>query len=140
MLDFSARLKTLRQEKKITQKQLATDTGLSERGIQNYELGDRKPTYEACIALADFFDVPLDFLVGRGIYRDWEKIMQHRDIFAQFVYQLAPNLVSLRLESIPEIQLIGLLSLLFTKIEFVDKTINLVTAFDITQLEPKKPE
>lgn len=60
------RIKELRISKGLTQKQLAKETGLSERGLQNYELGERVPTLQATIALADFFDVSLDYLTGRS--------------------------------------------------------------------------
>ena len=66
MFDFGAHLKELRKTKRITQKQLALGIGASERGIQQYELGERKPTYDMLIALADYFDVSLDYLVGRS--------------------------------------------------------------------------
>lgn len=60
------RIKELRTSKGLTQKQLAEEAKLSERGIQNYELGERVPTLQAAIALADYFDVSLDYLVGRS--------------------------------------------------------------------------
>lgn len=66
MFNFGQHLKHLRQTRNLTQKQLAEAIGSSERGIQNYELNVRKPTYEILIALADYFDVSLDFLVGRS--------------------------------------------------------------------------
>lgn len=66
MFIFGDHLKALRKAKGITQKQLATDISASERGIQQYELGERKPTYDMLIALADYFDVSLDYLVGRS--------------------------------------------------------------------------
>ena len=66
MFDFGSHLKSLRQSKGVTQKQVAADINTSERGIQNYEIGARKPTYEILIALADYFDVSLDYLVGRS--------------------------------------------------------------------------
>lgn len=66
MFIFGVHLKKLRKSKNITQKQLALDIGASERGIQQYELGERKPTYDMLIALADYFDVSLDYLVGRS--------------------------------------------------------------------------
>ena len=66
MFDFGSHLKALRQSKGLTQKQLAAETGTSERGIQNYEMGVRKPTYEILLALADYLDVSLDYLVGRS--------------------------------------------------------------------------
>lgn len=66
MFNFGTHLKELRKSRNITQKQLAKDIGASERGIQQYELGERKPTYDMLIALADYFDVSLDYLVGRS--------------------------------------------------------------------------
>lgn len=68
MFNFGAHLKELRKSKNITQKQLAADIGASERGIQQYELGERKPTYDMLVLLADYFDVSLDFLTGRSAY------------------------------------------------------------------------
>lgn len=65
MEDFYSRLKELRLAKGLSQKELGAATGLSERGIQNYELRLRHPTIEVAIALADYFDVSLDYLVGR---------------------------------------------------------------------------
>lgn len=66
MFDFGAHLKELRKSRGITQKQLALAISASERGIQQYELGERKPTYDMLIALADYFNISLDYLVGRS--------------------------------------------------------------------------
>lgn len=66
MFEFGKHLKALRLSKNLTQKQLASAIGASESGIQNYELGTRKPTYDMLIALADYFDVSIDYLVGRS--------------------------------------------------------------------------
>ena len=66
MIDFATQLKTLRKSKGVTQKQLAQAVGASERGIQSYEIGERKPAFDQLLALADYFDVSLDYLVGRS--------------------------------------------------------------------------
>lgn len=71
MFDFGSRLKELRKSKEITQKQLAIAIGASERGIQNYELNERKPTFDILINLAEYFDVTIDFLVGRSDLPDY---------------------------------------------------------------------
>jgi transcriptional regulator with XRE-family HTH domain len=63
---FAERLKKCRQTKGLTQKQAAAYFGVAERHWQNYESGDRKPTFDGLIALADYFDVSLDYLVGRS--------------------------------------------------------------------------
>lgn len=60
------RIKELRLSRNLSQKQLSEFVQLSERGIQNYELDAREPKLSALIALADFFDVSLDYLVGRS--------------------------------------------------------------------------
>ena len=66
MFNFGIHLKALRTSRNLTQKQLAIEVGSSERGIQQYELGERKPAYDKLIALADYFDVSLDYLTGRS--------------------------------------------------------------------------
>ena len=60
------RLIEIRRANNLTQKQLAAAVGLSEIGIQNYEGGRRKPAFDVLISLADYFDVSLDYLVGRS--------------------------------------------------------------------------
>jgi hypothetical protein len=69
-MTFGERLRQLRTEKGLTQKQLAVETGTSERGIQNYEMGIRNPAFDVLIALADYFDVSLDYLCGRSDVRE----------------------------------------------------------------------
>lgn len=63
---FLSRLKSLRLEIKVTQKALAEYLGVSERAYQHYELGSREPNIKTLKALADYFDVSLDYLVGRS--------------------------------------------------------------------------
>lgn len=47
------------------QKDIAKDVNLSLRAYQYYERGQREPTASVLIALADYFDVSIDYLVGR---------------------------------------------------------------------------
>ena len=63
---FNLRLKDLRKKQKITQKQLSTDIGLSERNYQSLEYGNIKPSYDTLLKLADYFNISLDYLVGRS--------------------------------------------------------------------------
>ena len=65
-MDYADRIVDLRKKQGLTQKQLATDVSLSEVGIQNYEGRRRKPNFDVLISLADFFNVSLDYLVGRS--------------------------------------------------------------------------
>lgn len=65
-MSFSERLVLLRKSRNLTQKQLAADIQLSELAIQHYEAQRRKPAFDILVVLADYFDVSLDYLVGRS--------------------------------------------------------------------------
>ena len=59
-------LKRCRKLRKVTQKQAAISAGVTESMYQFYEYGKREPTASVLISLADYFDVSLDYLVGRS--------------------------------------------------------------------------
>lgn len=63
---FSERIKQLKIQKKLMQKDIAQAIGVSIRAYQYYETEQREPTLSVLIALADYFDVSLDYLVGRS--------------------------------------------------------------------------
>ncbi len=62
---LSKRLQELKIKKNILQKDIASSIDLPLRTYQRYERGEREPTTDTLIALADFFDVSIDYLVGR---------------------------------------------------------------------------
>ena len=66
MADLSQRLRLLRKERGLTQQEMAEQFGQSLRTYQYYEAGTRRPEYAHLLALADFFDVSLDYLTGRS--------------------------------------------------------------------------
>jgi len=66
MSSFASRVRELRNAKGLTQKELASKFEASEVLWRKYEGGTRTPTFEGLIALADYFDVSLDYLVGRS--------------------------------------------------------------------------
>ena len=64
-MPFSERLVSLRKSHNLTQKQLAAEMQMSVLAIQHYESQRRKPAFDVLIALADYFGVSIDYLVGR---------------------------------------------------------------------------
>lgn len=64
-MTFSERLVSLRKSRNLTQKQVYKAIEMSALGYQRYEYGTREPAYQNLIALADYFDVSIDYLVGR---------------------------------------------------------------------------
>ena len=65
-MELSDAFKRFRKNLGITQKQAATAAGVAERLYQSYEYGKVVPSALVLIALADYFDVSLDYLVGRS--------------------------------------------------------------------------
>ena len=65
MEKFAVRLKELRAEKKIAQKDLAERLGVTVRAYRYYEEGKRFPDFQGLLTLADCFQVSLDYLAGR---------------------------------------------------------------------------
>ena len=63
---IAERVKFLRTSKGLTQKQLADTIGVSEVSLQRFEYGSSRPSLDTLIALADLFDVSLDYLCGRS--------------------------------------------------------------------------
>lgn len=60
------RLKELRIAKGLTLKAAAEYLGMVVRNYQRYETGEVDPPLSKAISLADYFDVSLDYLVGRS--------------------------------------------------------------------------
>ena len=67
--EFPARLRKLREERRQSRAVLAELCGLSRGAIRYYERGERAPTMDALIAIADYFEVSLDYLTGRTNFR-----------------------------------------------------------------------
>ncbi len=63
--DFSARLKSIRSAKGITQKDLAVLLGVGQTTVANYERGIRLPDSDKLSKIASLFGVTIDYLLGR---------------------------------------------------------------------------
>lgn len=67
---FAERLKELRKSKGITQTEFAKIFNISNGTIGNWESGNRIPDTEMLKMLADFFNVSIDYLVGKSEYKN----------------------------------------------------------------------
>lgn len=65
-MNFRTRLKQLRNEKKINQRELANFLKVAPSTISMYESGQREPNFEVLESLADFFNVDLNYLLGKS--------------------------------------------------------------------------
>ena len=63
---FPQRLQKLRERRRISRYVLSELCGLNYQAVRRYERGEVSPTLDSLIAIADFFEVSLDYLVGRS--------------------------------------------------------------------------
>ena len=59
------RLKELRKRRRVSQLKLALDLNMNQNTISRYENMERQADYETLCRFADYFDVSLDYLLGR---------------------------------------------------------------------------
>lgn len=62
---FRERLQQLREKRRISRQILSELCGLHPDAIRRYERGECEPNLESLIAISDFFDVSVDYLIGR---------------------------------------------------------------------------
>ena len=63
---FSQRLRQLRRHRGVNRKVVSECCGLSKNSVARYERGERVPNIIQAAALADYYDVTLDYLCGRA--------------------------------------------------------------------------
>ncbi|MFW6047183.1 MAG: helix-turn-helix domain-containing protein [Candidatus Woesearchaeota archaeon] len=90
MSSFANRLRKLRNEYNLTQTELANKFNSSKTTFSNYENGHRKPGLELVSELADYFDVTIDYLLGKTDHRslsivndftdELQKLMKKHDL------------------------------------------------------------
>ena len=64
--NFSERLSDLRKDKGISLIALGEYLSVTDEAVRLLEKGKRSPSFEVLCSLADYFDVSLDYLVGRS--------------------------------------------------------------------------
>lgn len=69
MAKFNERLKLLRRESGLSQQDFAKQLGTSKSSINMYERGEREPGLETLEAIADYFNVDMDYLLGKSEHK-----------------------------------------------------------------------
>ena len=67
MIDFGTEFKFHRQKANLSQKELAALINTSQQNISRWEKNEVEPSISFCVALADYYGISLDELIGRDI-------------------------------------------------------------------------
>lgn len=62
---FPKKLQALREQRRLSRRTLAELCGLSGNMVGMYERGEKEPSVSALVHLADYFEVSIDYLLGR---------------------------------------------------------------------------
>lgn len=62
-MKFASTLKSLREEKDITQEKLAAHLGITRSAVAGYETKGKQPDYDRLLQIAEYFQVPVDYLL-----------------------------------------------------------------------------
>lgn len=68
---MKTRLREIRKAKKYTQLQVQIETGIDQSLLSKFELGDRVPTTDSLMILADFYKVSIDYILYRSDSPDY---------------------------------------------------------------------
>ena len=104
--EFSRIITLLRKEKKLSQKQVASDLGISQALLSHYEKGIRECGLDFVIKIADYYDVSCDYLLGRTTERngatitvestsDYNNSVSYGNVLAQLNKKLVQNSTNL---------------------------------------------
>lgn len=66
MARFSDRLRSLRTLKGLSQSDFAKQIGISKSSVNMYERGEREPNFKTLECIADYFNVDMDYLLGKS--------------------------------------------------------------------------
>lgn len=79
-MSFASMLKQLREQNRLSQKDIADYLGITRQAVASYELAKREPDYDVLKKLADYFGVSVDYLLGRANCRDVNAVTVGRNI------------------------------------------------------------
>lgn len=78
-MGIAQRIKELRESAHLTQQELAKKISISRSTLAGYESENKQPSYQVLAQIAAFFKVPTDYILGVGIFEDWELLLQNKE-------------------------------------------------------------
>ncbi len=133
-MDFNIRLKNIRKRNRTTQKSISDYLGITLRTYQRYESGTIEPPLENIVAIANYFKLPVDCLLGNGLFSNWEEILLYKDEILSYLKEnIIPQLDHYDLSALTENQLAYTLAAVFTKITIEDSVITFYSQVSATK-------
>lgn len=91
-MTFAEILQELREDKNISRKALAAKLNISVSTLGMYEQGRREPNIDMLIKIADYFNVSIDFLVGRKFRDNDMQLLEEAFNLKKKIMRLSPDI------------------------------------------------
>ncbi len=136
MYEFAERLRSLRKDLKLSQKEVAMDLGVSQALLSHYERGIRECGLEFLVRIANYYGVSIDYILGRSNSKFGTLFLDEDQDFIDVMN--AMQIVIDRLVELRDENIVGTVKELF-QIE-ISKLINMVSSFSEQRPELFKEE
>lgn len=72
------RIRDLRVKSGMTQNDLGKRVGVIKQTVSSWENESSSPSYDILVLIANIFNVPTDYILGNGIFKEWETIVRNK--------------------------------------------------------------
>lgn len=93
-MGIAQRIKELRESAHLTQQELAKKISISRSTLAGYESENKQPSYQVLAQIAAFFKVPTDYILGVGIFEDWDLLLQNKESIIKQISIMASRISS----------------------------------------------
>ena len=91
-MGIAQRIKELRESAHLTQQELAKKISISRSTLAGYESENKQPSYQVLAQIAAVFKVPTDYILGVGIFEDWDLLLQNKESIISKISLMASRL------------------------------------------------
>lgn len=91
-MGIAQRIKELRESAHLTQQELAKKISISRSTLAGYESENKQPSYQVLAQIAAVFKVPTDYILGVGIFEDWDLLLQNKESIISQISIMASRL------------------------------------------------
>lgn len=91
-MEISKKIKQLRESAHWTQQELAERLSISRSTLAGYESESKQPSYQVLAQIADVFKVPTDYILGVGVFENWDLMLENKATIVKQISSMATKL------------------------------------------------
>lgn len=91
-MEISKRIKQLRESAHLTQQELADKLSISRSTLAGYESERKQPSYQTLAQIAKVFNVPTDYILGVGVFENWELLLENKKSVIKIISSMAARI------------------------------------------------